>query len=290
MAKEKKEPDPNSDPTEKEERKTAEESRSWKGKVWQKQGRPCKRPFEASPCGPMTDIGLGLVPDTAHLAETLAQPSMSLERKYRIFDDVVQEGSEPFVSDLSDDYMAIHQQDGGAVDIIIPQIQPGFTGTVSNAHIGVSKAIDGKGSYRAVGPWVGSCRDGYRPSTGTVTIKEFSKYIMRGTFSAKLVDTSGLKSCQSGSVSKSDSGSFSITEIDWNLDIDTPPPSDDAIIDRTIEDANEVLPGLITDDMREHIKERAKKEREKQKQLKQQKEEAATKKESFSFREMWLQV
>ena len=270
LAKEQKAPEPPA-PSEKEERKTAGESRSWKGKVWQNKRRPCTRPFEASPCGPTTDIGLGLVPDTTHLFDALSQPSMSGERKFRLFDDVVQEGPEAFVSDLLDDTIAIHQQDGGAVDIVIPQIQPGFTGTISNAHIIVAQAIDAKGSYRALGPWVGSCRDGYWPSTGTVTIEEFSKYIFRGTFSAKLVDTSGLKSCQSGSVSKSDSGSFSITEIDWNLDIEPPEIDDDEIIDDIVDDINATIPGLMSDDLAEYAKEQARKKRQEREQAKQEK-------------------
>ena len=271
MAKEKKEPDPSPDPTEKEERETAGKSRSWKGKVWQRKGRPCKRPFEAAPCGPISDIGLTLLPDTAFLAEELAQPSVSGERKFRLFDDIVQEGSESFVSEMMDDYMAINQQDGGSVDITIPQIQPGFTGVISHAHINVSKAIGDKGNYRAIGPWVGSCKDGYRPSTGTVTIEEFSKYILRGTFSAKLVDTEGLKPCQSGSVSKTNDGSFSITEIDWNLGSDSPQLDDEAIIDDVIDDSNSIIPGLITDDLREAAKERARKRRQEKNQAKQEK-------------------
>ena len=282
MAKEKKEPE-DSDPSEKQERENARKSRSWNGQLRQNKKRECIKPFEASPCGPTTRLDLLLVPDTAHLLDSLKEPSMSWERKFRLFDDVVQEGGNSFVSDYVNDMNEIQQQDGWEVGIVIPQIQPGFTGTISNAHIQVAKAIPQRGSYRALGPWVGSCSDGYYPATGQVMIEEFSKYVMRGTFSADLVDSETLKSCQSAAIVESDGGSFSITEIDWNLDIDTPPPSDDAIIDRTIEDANEVLPGLITDDMREHIKERAKKEREKQKQLKQQKEEAATKKKVSVF-------
>lgn len=261
------------DPTEKEERKTAGKSRSWKGKVWQNKGRPCKRPFEAAACGPRTDIGLLLVPDTAHLAETLAQPSMSGERKFRLFDEVAQKGSESFVTEMMDDFNAIHEQDGGVVDITIPQIQPGFTGTISNAHINVSKASGDKGGYRAIGPWVGSCKDGYRPSTGTVTIEEFSKYILRGTFSAQLVDTEGLKACQSGSVAKPDSGSFSITEIDWNLGFETPELDDDAIIDDVVDDTNAIIPGLMSDDLREAVKEHARKRRQEKERAKQKKAE-----------------
>lgn len=62
-------------------------------------------------------------------------------------------------------------------------------------------------------------------------------------------------------MTKPDSGSFSITEIDWNLDIELPKPSDEAIIDQTVEDFNEVIPGLITDDLIEAAKEQAKLEK-----------------------------
>ena len=284
MAKEKKEPE-DPDPSEKQERKNARKSRSWKGQARQDEMRECTRPFDASPCGQTTDLHLLLVPDTAHLLDTLKEPSMSSERKFRLFDDVVQEGGESFVSGYMNDMYKIQQQDGWEVGIVIPQIQPGFSGTISNAHIQVAKAIPQRGSYRALGPWFGSCREGYHPATGQVTIEEFSKYVIKGKFSAKLVDSEKLESCQSAAIVQSDGGSFSITEIDWNLDVDIPPPSDEAIIDRTIEDSNELLPGLITDEMREHIKERARKEREKQKQLKQQKTEAAKKKEGSVFKQ-----
>ncbi len=269
LAKEKKDPE-DPDPSEKQEREHARKSRSWKGQAWQDDRRTCKRPFEAAPCGRTTNLHLSLVPDTAHLLDTLKEPSMTWERKFRMFDDVVQDGGESFVSDYLDDLYEIQQQDGWEVNIIISQIQPGFTGTISNAHIQVAKAVPQRGSYKALGPWAGSCTKGYRPATGQVMIEEFSKYVLKGTFSAQLVDSKMFEPCQTAPIVQSDGGPFSITEIGGHLNIDIPPPSDEAIIDRTIEDTNELLPDLITDDLREHIKEKAKQEREKQRQEKQE--------------------
>ncbi len=265
MAKEKKDPD-DPDPSEKEERKNARQSRSWTGAAWQENKRPCRRPFEADPCGGTTRLHLQLVSDTAHLLGSLAEPSMSWERKFRLFEDVAQGGGDSFMSDFLNNTYEIQQQGGWEVKIVMPQIQPGFAGTISNAHIQVAKGVPQRGSYKALGPWVGSCQRGYRPATGQVMIEEFSKYVLKGTFSAQLVDSEMLKPCQSAPIVQSDGGPFSIAKIAGHLNIDLAPPSDEAIVDRTIEDANEVLPGLITDDMREHIKEKVRQNREEQRQ------------------------
>ncbi|MGV7228336.1 MAG: hypothetical protein ACQ9IQ_06720 [Nitrospirales bacterium] len=273
-AKAKKIPKPG-DSDEKEELENAWASRSWKGHASQKESSPCTKPFEYSSCGPITKIDLELAPDTAQLLDEVAGPTMSLERKMRVLDAIVQKGEEQVPSDMGKALRKIRQQDGWNVRMQIPQIQPGFTGTVSNAHIRVEKAYSEDGSangfWLAIGPgWVGSCGVpglGYWPSSGQVSIAEFSKYSLRGTFAAKLAGEG--PSCQTLPIATSISGSFTITDIRWGQPV--PELSDDEILDQTIEDTNELLPGLITDEMREYIKEQARKERQKQEQSKQEK-------------------
>jgi len=275
-AKAKKNDDPTPDPTPDKELENTLESRSWTGQAFQKQKGPCTpRPFEARPCGSVTKLELGLESDAAKVARESIQPGMSVERMVDVMGAIDKKGGDLFVNELIEQQMDILKKDGAGVSIVIPQIQPGYTGTMSNAHLRVSKAIhpDGSdnGGYDAIGPWVGSCQNGYWPSTGKVTIEEFSQYVIRGSFSAQLVDSSTRKSCQSAPIAKSINGTFVISEIHWGQNQPVPNVGDDAIIDRTVEDFNEFLPGLITDDLKEAAKEQARKKRQEQKQAKQEK-------------------
>ena len=277
MAKAKKKEQPSADPTAPEELINAWESRSWKGFAIQKMNSPCTWPFEARPCGPLTRIELQLLPDTAQMLDEIDDSTMSMERRMRVLDAIVKKGEEHVPTDIVQGLKEIREEDGWRVGIKIPQIQPGFTGTVSNAHIRVEKAIrsDGSanGAYRAIGPgWVGPCKGPglkYHPSSGQVEISEFTKNNLRGTFSARLVDQ--VKACQSAPIATTISGSFSITSINWGQA--APELSEEEILDQTIEETNELLPGFITDDMREYIKEKARKEGQKQEQSQQEKAE-----------------
>ena len=275
-AKAKKKDDSTPDPTPDKELVNTLESRSWTGQAFQKQKGPCTpRPFEARPCGPVTKLELGLESDAAKVARESIQPGMSVERMMDVMGAIDKKGGDQVVNELIEQQMDILKQDGAGVSVVIPQIQPGYTGTMSNAHLGVSKALNPDGSdnggYDALGPWVGSCQNGYWPSTGKLTIEEFSQYVIRGSFSAQLVDSSTRKTCQSAPIAKSINGTFIISEIHWGQNQSVPKVGDDAIIDRTVEDFNEFLPGLITDDLKEAAKEQAKKKRQEQKQAKQKK-------------------
>ena len=270
-----------------EELKNAWESRSWTGHASKEEKSPCTRPFEYSSCGPVTEIDLELLPETARLLDEVDEPTMSLERKMRVLDAIDQQGEEQVLSDMGQALMEIRQQDGWKIRITIPQIQPGFSGSIANAHIQVEKAYNEDGSangfWLAIGPgWVGPCGGpglGYYPSSGLVSINEFSNNVLNGTFEAKLAGEG--ESCQSLPIDTPISGSFMITDIRWGQP--APELSDDKILDQTIEDTNELLPGLITEEMQDYIKEQARKERQKQEQLKQ--EEAAENKETSVFQQ-----
>ena len=254
MAKAKKAPtgETGTDP-EDEELKNAWESRSWTGHASKEEKSSCTRPFEYSSCGPVTEIDLELLPETARLLDEVDEPTMSLERKMRVLDAIEQQGDDQVLSDMGSALMAIRQEDGWKIRITIPQIQPGFSGSIANAHIQVEKAYNEDGSangfWLAIGPgWVGSCGGpglGYYPSSGLVSINEFSNNVLNGIFEAKLAGEG--ESCQSLPIATSISGSFMITDIRWGQP--APELSDDEILDQTIEDTNELLPGLITEDM-----------------------------------------
>ena len=120
---------------------------------------------------------------------------------------------------------------------------------------------------------MGTCDDGYHPSSGQVSISEFTKDGLRGTFSAKLVSIENAETCQTAPVSRPIAGSFTITDINWGNTSAAQESSEEDILDDVIEDTNELLPGLISDDMAEYIKEQARIDREEQERLTQ--EEAA---------------
>jgi len=78
-------------------------------------------------------------------------------------------------------------RDGAEIELRIPLVDYGFTGTFNNASISVSKA--GGGSYSASGPKDidDSLSTSVYPPSGTVVIEEYSPQMLRGTFSGQLV-------------------------------------------------------------------------------------------------------
>ena len=290
MAKAKKKSQPKPDPTEKEELENAWASQSWKGHASQKEHSPCTTPFEFRACGPSTHIQLLLVSDIDRILDEVDEPTMSLERRMRVLDAFVKNDPEQIPANVSKAVRDIQQQDGWRIRMQIPQIQPGFVGSVENAHMTVARANNPDGSanppYRAIGPgWVGPCGGsglGYWPSSGQVLITEFSQHVLRGTFTARLVGDQYFEPCQPAPISRNISGSFTVTEIRWG-DYPEPELSEEAILDDVIEDTNELLPGMISDEMAEYIKEQAKKNQLEEEKL--AKEKAAKGKKTSEFQQ-----
>ena len=262
-----------SSPSHVEELDTAWKSGSWSGEVHQLEKRPCTaKPFAGAPCGPVTEIRLELVSGSRFLLEEMMDSSMNLDRRAAIGDAIIKRGPEQIPSDIEQSDQKIRSFDAWKVNITVPQIQPGFTGTIGNAHIIVDKAyVDGKpnGRYRAIGPWVGACRlPGYYPAIGQVTITEFSKTNISGTFSGQLSDETGPE-CGPPIIARPINESFTLTKIHWGKTLPSPVITDDELIDEQVDDVNEVLPGLIGEEMRDFIKDKARKKRQKQQQRKQ---------------------
>ncbi len=268
-----KKPSPDPDRTAEEELANALKALDYIGEASQRQKGGCQpKPFEARPCGPVTFMNLRLVTEAEKIVEEIAQPNMSLNRKMNVFNGIMQPGAENVIADMVEGKRETFDQDGASVRITIPQIQVGFSGTLTNAHMDVSKALNADGSsrgkYLAIGPhWVGACRDGFHPSSGKVMIEEFSQQVLRGTFTANLVDskTRWGNSCKAVPVAKPIRGRFSITNIGWGRQF-PPAPMDEkrkeAIIDRTVEDVNSLLPGLITEDLEQAAKDKVKENRQ----------------------------
>lgn len=86
-------------------------------------------------------------------------------------------------------------RDGDSIDIYIPLIEYGFSGSFTNAVIKVDKGRSGRRDnetdYTAYGPPVPRTNGMgkiWQPPTGRVTIDEYSQTLLSGTFSADLVD------------------------------------------------------------------------------------------------------
>ncbi|MDX2476572.1 MAG: hypothetical protein QNL05_04340 [Gammaproteobacteria bacterium] len=276
IAKAKKKNDVDDDPTPVGELDNALESLSWTGQVLQKELQPCNdKSFEERPCGPVSVLHLDLESDAAKILRESVQPGVSLSRTFDVLGAVNEKGGALVVDQMIDQQREMQGQDAASVSITMPQVQPGFTGTVSNAHMRVSKADDpngeDSGSYRVVGPaWSGDCPDGFHPSSGRVTVEEFSTRGMRGALSAGLVDSKQREACQSAPIVKNLSGTFTVAEIDWGKNLPIPEVSDDDIIDRTVEDINEFHPGLISNELKALAKKKAGESRERQAQEEQQ--------------------
>lgn len=99
--------------------------------------------------------------------------------------------------------------DASKIRIEIPKTEYGFTGTYNNASIKVSKA--GGTSYLSYGPTiVEGDRRIHRPPNGSVTIEEYSHLVLRGSFSASLVDLDDPGRDESPMVARTINGSFTI--------------------------------------------------------------------------------
>jgi hypothetical protein len=114
--------------------------------------------------------------------------------------------------------------DASKIVLRLPQLEYGFTGTVDNASVQVSRA--GGDSYLSYGPrTIVGGRQISKPPNGRVTIEEYTPLVIRGTFSADLVDPDNPGPDIAPIVSRSITGSFLSAspyrlDRDFNLDGD----------------------------------------------------------------------
>ena len=240
------------------------ETQSWKVSVSQHRRDACEGAFIDRVCGPMTRIGISLVPDAALFLEDISQPGVGLEQVSAVLGGVQDHGGNEFVHDLATAFDEISRTEGGHIEIALPLIEFGDTGTFDNALISVSKATDssggGGGSFVTVGPArVGGCPpDGYFPFSGSVTIEEASEEILRGHYTARLVDRDQSKTepcLDTYDVYETVTGSFSLANPPLG-EHDKPPPAADTA-DHLINEVSKMFPGLITPEMQATIRARA---------------------------------
>lgn len=241
----------------------------------------CDKPFVARACGDATEIQmLRNIGNTGMLTEAL-RPEMSLERMVDVMGGVAAQGGGNINLKMYEAHVRNQSTDGASISLVFPRIDYGFTGSFSNVRIDVSKAITEQnkdpGSYEAIGPgYVGECGEGYFPQTGKVTIDEASRQVLRGSYSAALIDNSTMDGCESLSIAKSVTGRFSIAlpVLGDNKARHTVTEDD---VDDLIEDINQMVPGLYTGELGERARTVAKqklREREERRQAREAAREA----------------
>lgn len=112
--------------------------------------------------------------------------------------------------------------DASRITLSLPQLDYGFTGNLDNASVEVSRA--GGDSYLSYGPRLTVAGQRIsKPPNGRVTIEEYTPLIIRGTFSADLVDPDNPGPDVAPIVSRSITGSFlsaSPYRLDRDFDVD----------------------------------------------------------------------
>jgi hypothetical protein len=150
---------------------------------------PCPEPFRFEPCGPTTTVNLSLSPGAAGGFGAASGTGGDLGQFLTTLGGVAANGIAETEQGLAAAAQAIGRTKGSTVHITMPAIDYGFTGSLSNVYIRVNG--DGGDDLLSIEP-----RDvipgpgrGF-PLSGRVTIEEFTPFVMRGRFSAAVVNTS----------------------------------------------------------------------------------------------------
>ena len=115
---------------------------------------------------------------------------------------------------------ALEGMDGSKITLELPPIEYGFSGEINNARIEVSKANGGSKDYVSYGPTVWEGRRAYhRPPNGKVVIHEFLPTILRGHFSADLIDEANAGPDDAPIVARTIEGEF-VVSAPWQDDED----------------------------------------------------------------------
>lgn len=169
---------------------------------------PCGQPFAVVGCGPNTTIQLSLTPgvlgDLSQTSGTGGTMGQFMSNMLAIADNGIAQTSEQLLAAQQ----KIMSTEGAEVNIVIPAIEYGFTGSFGNAHIAMSGA-NGAGAFQSL--------DAQSQHSGHVTIDEFTPYVLRGRFDANLTRTSATDYTQVER--RSISGSF-VVAAPWEGDRD----------------------------------------------------------------------
>lgn len=175
----------------------------------------CAEPFLYDPCGPQMSISLTVAPGNyLTLGQASAQGGQAgqLMGSLQAMAQTSTFDSMEVMPELAERMDAI---DGSSVSIVTPLFDYGFTGSFSNAQISVT--MQGGDRLTSRGNIDSTCR---APLTGQVTIEEYTPFIVRGSFSAQVVEFGAPpeNSCQAPITrSESVSGTFA-SVAPWRQD------------------------------------------------------------------------
>jgi hypothetical protein len=161
-------------------------------------------------CGPQLEIKLSVSPfPGGQLDLTLSPATLSAQTATMLYGDLSNpmESMNAFQNAVLELDTALEGMDASKVNISVPLVDYGFSGSFQNARIKVSKANTKDHGYSAYGPSVGRYS---QPPNGKVTITNYSHLAIEGTFSAGLVDESLRESTENPVVARTISGRFFI--------------------------------------------------------------------------------
>jgi hypothetical protein len=206
-------------------------------------------PFEYLACGPMTQIMLNLMPGMyGGLDHTTTQGGQLAQFMDQLMamDDATDPGTLEELARQAD------SQDGSTISIAIPLIDYGFTGSFGNASIAMNRAHleSHESNFQSVGPRdaIPGPEKGF-PLSGKVTILEYTPWVLRGTFSASMVDLAEADLSADDpelQVMHSISGSFNIIGP-WRGDDRAQVVAPENIERRVVQDIGSVFGGPVTD-------------------------------------------
>lgn len=207
------------------------------------------QPFEYLACGPMTSIMLELMPG---MYGTLDHTTTQGGQLAQFMDQLMAMSDATDPDTMEELARQEDSQDGSSVSIAIPLIDYGFTGSFGNASISMNRAHKDThdSNFQAVGPRDAIPGPGFAfPLSGKVTILEYTPWVLRGTFSAAMVDLA--ESDLSGDdpvlqVVRNISGSFNIIGP-WRGDSRAQVEAPENIERSVVQDVGSVLGVTVTD-------------------------------------------
>ena len=214
----------------------------------------CADPFAETGCGPVTTINLALMPGAFGDLTMIGGTGGGLAQVMSQFVAIADNGAFATDAALQDAMQEMYDTEGSTVTITIPFIDYGFSGSFSNASIDVNGG-KGKGTLQALGPTDVQIGPGRLfPRSGNVTIDEFTPYVLRGSYSAKLSDLSAVDFSKFGQdtplpVDREIRGTFSIA-APWEGDprVETFTAEGDRT-DEALQDLYETFPAMRNFDL-----------------------------------------
>lgn len=186
---------------------------------WHRNQHPCNDAFVTTVCGPYTSISLSAVPGMFGSVEQTTGRGGEFGQFFSMLSGMAKMGPLAAGKKYQQALMRASELDGVTVNIAIPLIDYGYSGTFENAWITVSKK--GGGHYEAIGPRDIQPGPGAEYAlSGKVTIDEFTPSVMRGSFQGQMIDPAsklGLAEDATLPVAASIAGTFQVVGT-WQQD------------------------------------------------------------------------